>query len=809
MKKTLLKLSVLLFVCTVNINAQTWRSALYPESWTPGYADSQGRFLHDFSYAGYKSGLETIPDITTPVVDITQAPYNADNTGNADITAIIQQAINDISSTGGVVYLPAGEYAMSVPSSRSYGAQISSNNIVIRGAGAGETKIKNTTTNMRNKKLFYFCPSSADWETNLNLQSALTEDALPLSFEVKVPNSELYVKGDWVLLRTDITDEFITEHNSTGYWTPSGVKGQYLCRQVVSANPLTHTLTLDAPIRYPMKTRDNARIYKLRAQLMESGMENLSIGNIQHPGSGFGEEDYNVSTTAAYQVHASHLIVIQNAINCWVKNVHTYRPTENTGDFHTLSNGIQLYHVRNITVEDCDFRNSQYEGGGGNGYMYILQGNDCLLKNCHAEGGRHNYSFKTMAANGNVLYNCVSKDSYAATDFHMHLSMANLIDNFTADGDYIDAGFRASGSTGALHMYSTTESVIWNTKSPKKFGSLSYVINSKQFGYGYVIGTSGVVTNVNLYPLSGASNSGVPYDTAPVDFTEGLGNGSNLLPQSLYIDQLEKRKERPSHNDDLDRLNVNFEGYILDTRHDNEGHRFLSFGTAIEAKVVDNPYKSGINTSDKVLRVTRSASTAIVPSRVTNRGTITDTYNIEMDDDEHIVEMKVLKTTDGKLAVGLHSDADSEITTEQLSGSSEWRLVRFDFGSKIDWSLKSDAYLNIQIEKESSPASYQTSAMTVYIDDVRIISKNNTSVGRMDADKEVKIILNNDKTLDIYNLKNETDIYLFDMIGRMMLQTKSKEIFTKLNLSGINIGYYLLKCTDMNNVSLSKKIIVR
>ena len=33
-----------------------WRSALYPEGWTPETTDSQGRFLHDFSYAGYRLG---------------------------------------------------------------------------------------------------------------------------------------------------------------------------------------------------------------------------------------------------------------------------------------------------------------------------------------------------------------------------------------------------------------------------------------------------------------------------------------------------------------------------------------------------------------------------------------------------------------------------------------------------------------------------------------------------------------------------------------------------------------------------------
>lgn len=44
-------------------------------------------------------------------IDITQAPYNADNTGVADMTEVIQKAIDDAHAAGGgVIYFPAGEY---------------------------------------------------------------------------------------------------------------------------------------------------------------------------------------------------------------------------------------------------------------------------------------------------------------------------------------------------------------------------------------------------------------------------------------------------------------------------------------------------------------------------------------------------------------------------------------------------------------------------------------------------------------------------------------------------------------------------
>ena len=61
--------------------AEPWRSSLYPKDWRPGYADAQGRFLHDFSYAGYHRGERALPDVAGPVFDVTAAPYGADASG--------------------------------------------------------------------------------------------------------------------------------------------------------------------------------------------------------------------------------------------------------------------------------------------------------------------------------------------------------------------------------------------------------------------------------------------------------------------------------------------------------------------------------------------------------------------------------------------------------------------------------------------------------------------------------------------------------------------------------------------------------
>ncbi len=86
-----------------------WRSALYPEDWAPGDTDEEGRFLHDFSYAGYRHGEELPDDIAGELVDVTD--FEADPTGENDTTEAIQQAIDTVEADeGGVVYVPEGLY---------------------------------------------------------------------------------------------------------------------------------------------------------------------------------------------------------------------------------------------------------------------------------------------------------------------------------------------------------------------------------------------------------------------------------------------------------------------------------------------------------------------------------------------------------------------------------------------------------------------------------------------------------------------------------------------------------------------------
>lgn len=531
--------------------AETWRSALYPENWTPGHADASGRFLQDFSYAGYRRGERPIPDIASPVIDATRAPYGADATGAKDATAALQAALDAAAAAGGgVVYLPAGIYRVAPPAGATVALRIEGDNIVLRGAGADRTFLFNDAVEMRGKRVIEVKAKDASWwfaDAARGAAGALKADVPLPSVRVRVDNPGLFAAGDAVLVRIDPTPRFIEESGMTGKWTvdektPRAKRNNLTLvypRRVTAVEG--DTLVLDVPTRLPLHTADGARVQKLTGRtLSEVGLEDFSIGMRQHPATAWSaEEGYEAAGTGPYDVHQSYAIAFEGMENCWLRRVRTYAPPGNDAKVHLLSNGVLMGRGRFLTVEACDFRFPQYRGGGGNGYLYVLHGNDGLIRDSFAEGGRHNYDFGLMTSSGNVIYNCTAKDGRLFSDFHMFLSAANLIDNVTCDGDSFEAAFRPYGGT-PMHGMSTTQSVFWNLRGLRyssetvawegsSWTRKPSLVLTKGLRDIYIIGTRGPASAVS-------ADAGA--------FVEGAGRGDALQPQSLYLDQLARRLRR-------------------------------------------------------------------------------------------------------------------------------------------------------------------------------------------------------------------------------------------------------------------------
>jgi hypothetical protein len=567
--------------------AGAWRSAYYPEDWTPDFRTSDGKYLNDFSYAGYHRGEKELPHVAGTPIDVTQAPYQADPTGVKDSTAAIQSALNAAAKAGGgIVFLPAGTYLVAPPTPQSQVAlQVPASNIVLRGAGAGKTFICNTSTAMLGKRVIQVVggdPSGYKLAVNFWYKED-PKATTPLSADIPAPTTHIPVQdvssfsvGDLVAVRCDVTQRFVDQVGMTGKWIPPSdpkspkgnhylLNGILYCRRVLAIDTDHKELTVDVPTRYPLLMADNARVSKIAEPMVsEVGLEDFSIGNKQHPAPGWetivprlcprpikgqvvphtddpgwSEGAFNTAGTPANSVHASVAIALTRVENSWVRNVDTYQPQGNSG-VDILSNGMVLDQCRFVTVDSCDLGFPQYLGGGGDGYMYIIHSQECLLRNCVGDSGRHNFDFGMMHTSGNVLLNCTARNGKLPSDYHMYFSAANLVDGMTCDGDSLEANYRPFGGP-APHGVTTTQSVYWNTQGlsypPERFffhntpsRRKQVAVDSHQWGDGYVIGTRGAA------PAVDSSNH-----------VEGVGQGDTLEPRSLYQDQLARRlKTQPS-----------------------------------------------------------------------------------------------------------------------------------------------------------------------------------------------------------------------------------------------------------------------
>jgi hypothetical protein len=518
-----------------------WRSALYPEDWTPEFTDAQGRFLHDFSYAGYHAGEKPLPDsVPGPRLDVTKPPYNADNTGVESATQAIQTAINDAGRAGGgTVYLPEGTYRITFSySGISTALVIPYSNVVLQGAGVGKTFLFLDETVTRGKAMISVEPvlSGFSLTSPKGAVQALRSDVEARATVIPLADKPQFSTGEWVVVQYDLTPEWVAEHNMSDGWD-SSISGPAFYRQVVAVDLEQNTITLDAPVRYAVKVRDNARVYRVSDPLSEVGLEGFSIGMREHPATkGWGDSDHGTFGTGAYDVHTGRAVSFKGVINSWVRDVATYK-AEGNKYAHIHSIGFSFSQSRFLTITRVSVENPQYRGGGGNGYPFVVGSQDSLYDDLRAINGRHNFTITGMQASGNVIYRgyISNPTNGLAADFHAYLSMANLIDNLTIDQDAFEARDR-SGAAGVAgfpkHGVSTTASVFWNNEGLAYRPDAQGIIRSEQYGIGYVIGTRGPAANV----VAGANSR-----TAPADFLEGVGRGAILKPQSLYYDQLERR----------------------------------------------------------------------------------------------------------------------------------------------------------------------------------------------------------------------------------------------------------------------------
>ena len=329
----------------------TWRSALYPKDWTPEFTDEQGRFLHDFSYAGYKNG-EAAPMAPQDamVIDVVLG-HGADPTGQTDSTAAIQGAIDEAGAAGGgIVWLPEGLYRVD---GRLF---INQSGVVLRGAGTNQTKVYCTKTS----GMAYLGHITFEGTLEDGHDEPLVTNAEQRQNYVEVNDAAPFSVGDDVHVGWVITPDFVSFHQMTGTWEVFNDSWQpFFHRSVVSIDLTSepNRVYLDVPLRYPALTRDQASVRIVTGYLEQVGVEELSIGNAT---------DWSTAWSLM-QVHALNIIGVKDA---WVSKVSSFRPPSapdsgNGSDGHLQNSGLMVKMSKRVTVTDTQLSNAQNRGSGG------------------------------------------------------------------------------------------------------------------------------------------------------------------------------------------------------------------------------------------------------------------------------------------------------------------------------------------------------------------------------------------------------------------------------------------------------------
>ncbi|NOZ00627.1 MAG: hypothetical protein GXP54_01900, partial [Deltaproteobacteria bacterium] len=470
---------------------QPWRSALYPADWTPGFTNGEGRFLQDFSYAGYHNG-EALVQLggAFPLVVEDVTAHLADPTGTTDSTAAIQEAIDAVADAGGgSVYFPAGIYRVDGI------LTVKSSFTVLRGEGADKSRLHFTQWEGMNHKahLLFTGALSSTAET------PLASDADTLDTIIAVNDASAFEVGDDVQIGWVITPEFVEAHGMTGTWKVFNETWQPFFHRDVTAVDIAstpNTITVDVPLRYPALVSNEASVRRINGYIEECGVESLGVADA------VGWDD-------AWSLNQVHIIEFRGVKDSWMRGIGSFPsplapPDGPVPNAHLQSGGLLVMLSKRVTIADCHMGFAQNRGSGGNGYLFELkQSSEILTRDCVGEAGRHNFIENTgFGLTGCVWLRVTSRDGkkfwakdidigmMAPSEFHHSLATANLVDSSEIDDGW-NAVNRGTESSGAGH--SSTQCVLWNTTG-------TGYINSYQYKWGYVIGTGPDITVQNWLP---------------------------------------------------------------------------------------------------------------------------------------------------------------------------------------------------------------------------------------------------------------------------------------------------------------------
>jgi len=426
-----------------------------------------------------------ITEITSPVVNVV-ADYSADSTGNSDSKTAIQNAINSLKTTGGVVYFPQGKYKI------DGSLEINYNGIVLRGDGPDKSKLN--FYNLTKSCIEFITYGRGDWQGVSGYTKGVTS--------LTVDDGSKFTVGEFAEIQQENDSAFMyTDPN----WNQS--YAQNLVNQILEVSEINgNEIHFKTPLHITFQSKFNPEIRPQRF-IMHSGIENLYLTMKTN-------DDENI-------------ILFKNAAYCWAKNIVSYHSTK--------------AHIASESTIGCEVRESQFSkshnyGGGGHGYGVSLGYHtvDWLVENNVFDSLRHAMIF-SKGTNGSVIsYNYSQdvlqgegetnlNDGWIPPDIssHGHYAFMNLIEGNSAQEVGISDYW---GPSGPGNTYFRNRILSGETQD----GISYYDVSTKQ----NVIGNSAIV----LRDADGNAFDNLEHGNT-IDDTLSWDSGiaDHNLPNSYYL----------------------------------------------------------------------------------------------------------------------------------------------------------------------------------------------------------------------------------------------------------------------------------
>ncbi len=419
--------------------------------------DEKGNQILDFSYCGYKSSEQDIPNLPNLIFVPAQ---------DADATDIIQRAIDyvsqlkpDANGFRGAVLLDNGTYNL------NKSLWIRKSGVVLRG-----------TTKEKTILIRHGFDRSAILHIEGINDSQIVDSFSIVSKYIPVnqPKIELSsVKqlkvGDRLKIVRPSTKEWISSIGCDIYgggisalgWKSGDIDVTW---DRVVKEISGKTLILDAPITVAIdENYGGAELfqYKWQGRISDSGVENLTMisdYNKQYP----KDED-----------HCWTGVSIENAENCWVRQV-SFK--------HLAGSAVILQATASkITVEDCISTEPVSEIGGLRRTTFLTFGQQNLFQRCYSEDGINDFSAGYCAPGPNAFVQCEAKRALGFSGSIDAWACGLLFDIVNVDGHNLS--FKNLGQSKNGAGWSTGNSLFWQC-SAAEIECYSPSQDSKNRAYG-------------------------------------------------------------------------------------------------------------------------------------------------------------------------------------------------------------------------------------------------------------------------------------------------------------------------------------